>query len=48
MPQPHAYPFSHRQGQYKCERGTTGVLTEKVILLDLDVVDETVQTMDTS
>lgn len=38
----------NRQGQYRCERGTTGVLTEKVILLDLDVVDETVQTMDTS
>ncbi|KAL8174164.1 UNVERIFIED_CONTAM: Proteasome subunit beta type-7 [Gekko kuhli] len=37
-----------RQGRYKCERGTTGILTEKVTLLDLEVTDETVQTMDTS
>lgn len=37
-----------RQGRYRCEKGTTGVLAEKVTLLDLDVTDETVQTMDTS
>ncbi|XP_054854504.1 proteasome subunit beta type-7 [Eublepharis macularius] len=37
-----------RQGRYKCERGTTGILTEKVTLLDLEVMDETVQIMDTS
>ncbi|XP_063000781.1 proteasome subunit beta type-7 [Elgaria multicarinata webbii] len=37
-----------RQGRYKCEKGTTGVLTEKVTLLELEVTDETVQTMDTS
>ncbi|XP_015273923.1 PREDICTED: proteasome subunit beta type-7 [Gekko japonicus] len=37
-----------RQGKYRCERGTTGILTEKVTLLDLEVMDETVQTMDTS
>ncbi|KAH0615588.1 hypothetical protein JD844_005036 [Phrynosoma platyrhinos] len=37
-----------RQGRYRCEKGTTGVLTEKVTLLDLEVTDETVQTMDTS
>lgn len=39
---------SNRQGRYRCERGTTGILTEKVTLLDLEVMDETVQTMDTS
>ncbi|XP_042335162.1 proteasome subunit beta type-7 [Sceloporus undulatus] len=37
-----------RQGKYRCEKGTTGILTEKVTLLDLEVTDETVQTMDTS
>uniref|UniRef100_A0A8D0BYK7 Proteasome subunit beta n=1 Tax=Salvator merianae TaxID=96440 RepID=A0A8D0BYK7_SALMN len=37
-----------RQGQYRCEKGTTGVLSEKVTLLDLEVVEESVQTMDTS
>ncbi|XP_053138129.1 proteasome subunit beta type-7 [Hemicordylus capensis] len=37
-----------RQGRYRCEKGTTGVLTETVALLDLEVTDETVQTMDTS
>lgn len=37
-----------RQGRYRCEKGTTGVLNEKVTLLALDVADETVQTMDTS
>ncbi|XP_061460251.1 proteasome subunit beta type-7 [Rhineura floridana] len=37
-----------RHGRYRCERGTTGVLSEKVTLLDLEVTDETVQTMDTS
>uniref|UniRef100_A0A8C3PPM9 Proteasome subunit beta n=1 Tax=Calidris pygmaea TaxID=425635 RepID=A0A8C3PPM9_9CHAR len=37
-----------RFGRYKCEKGTTAVLTEHVALLDIEVVDETVQTMDTS
>ncbi|XP_028571195.2 proteasome subunit beta type-7 [Podarcis muralis] len=37
-----------RQGRYSCERGTTGVLYTKVTPLDLEVADETVQTMDTS
>lgn len=38
----------NRYGRYKCEKGTTAVLTENVALLELEVVDETVQTMDTS
>uniref|UniRef100_A0A8D2LYC5 Proteasome subunit beta n=2 Tax=Varanus komodoensis TaxID=61221 RepID=A0A8D2LYC5_VARKO len=37
-----------RQGRYRCEKGTTGILSEKITLLDLEVADETVQTMDTS
>ncbi|XP_054249435.1 proteasome subunit beta type-7 [Indicator indicator] len=37
-----------RHGRYKCEKGTTAVLTENVSLLEIEVVDETVQTMDTS
>ncbi|XP_070614957.1 proteasome subunit beta type-7 [Erythrolamprus reginae] len=37
-----------RQGKYRCEKGTTGVLSEKVIRLALEVAEETVQTMDTS
>uniref|UniRef100_A0A6B2FAI0 Proteasome subunit beta n=1 Tax=Bothriechis nigroviridis TaxID=88079 RepID=A0A6B2FAI0_BOTNI len=37
-----------RQGKYRCEKGTTGVLLEKVIRLELEVAEETVQTMDTS
>uniref|UniRef100_A0A669PS38 proteasome endopeptidase complex n=1 Tax=Phasianus colchicus TaxID=9054 RepID=A0A669PS38_PHACC len=37
-----------RYGRYKCERGTTAVLTENVAHLEIEVVDETVQTMDTS
>ncbi|XP_071430517.1 proteasome subunit beta type-7 [Pithys albifrons albifrons] len=37
-----------RFGRYKCEKGTTAVLTENVALLELEVLDETVQTMDTS
>uniref|UniRef100_A0A8C8A5Q2 proteasome endopeptidase complex n=2 Tax=Strigidae TaxID=30459 RepID=A0A8C8A5Q2_9STRI len=37
-----------RYGRYKCEKGTTAVLTENVALLEIEVVDETVQTMDTS
>ncbi|KAG7235522.1 hypothetical protein INR49_002568, partial [Caranx melampygus] len=37
-----------RTGDYKYKRGTTGVLTKAVTPLDLEVVDETVQTMDTS
>lgn len=37
-----------RYGRYKCEKGTTAVLTENVALLEFEVVDETVQTMDTS
>lgn len=39
---------SDRQGKYRCEKGTTGVLSEKVIRLELEVAEETVQTMDTS
>ncbi|CAG5867088.1 unnamed protein product, partial [Menidia menidia] len=35
-------------GDYKYKRGTTGVLTKGVTRLDLDLVQETVQTMDTS
>ncbi|KAM9068593.1 proteasome subunit beta type-7 [Sarcophilus harrisii] len=35
-------------GRYKCEKGTTAVLTEKVTSLEIEVLDETVQTMDTS
>lgn len=37
-----------RTGNYKYKRGTTGVLTKVVTPLDLEVVEETVQTMDTS
>ncbi|NXA74474.1 PSB7 protein, partial [Thryothorus ludovicianus] len=37
-----------RFGSYKCEKGTTAVLTENVAHLELEVLDETVQTMDTS
>ncbi|NWW36509.1 PSB7 protein, partial [Panurus biarmicus] len=37
-----------RFGRYKCEKGTTAVLTENVAHLELEVLDETVQTMDTS
>lgn len=44
----HCHPLPYRFGRYKCEKGTTAVLTEKVSLLEFDVVDETVQTMDTS
>uniref|UniRef100_A0A8C6XXF1 Proteasome subunit beta n=1 Tax=Naja naja TaxID=35670 RepID=A0A8C6XXF1_NAJNA len=37
-----------RLGRYQCEKGTTGILSEKVIRLELEVAEETVQTMDTS
>ncbi|XP_077478047.1 proteasome subunit beta type-7 [Stigmatopora argus] len=37
-----------RTGDYKYKRGTTGVLTKVVTPLNLDVVEESVQTMDTS
>ncbi|XP_004423492.1 PREDICTED: proteasome subunit beta type-7 [Ceratotherium simum simum] len=37
-----------RFGQYRCEKGTTAVLTEKVTTLEIEVLEETVQTMDTS
>ncbi|XP_021445908.2 proteasome subunit beta type-7-like [Oncorhynchus mykiss] len=37
-----------RTGNYKYKRGTTGVLTKAVTKLDLEVVEETIQTMDTS
>uniref|UniRef100_A0A8D0NMP1 Proteasome subunit beta n=1 Tax=Sus scrofa TaxID=9823 RepID=A0A8D0NMP1_PIG len=37
-----------RFGRYRCEKGTTAVLTEKVTALDIEVLEETVQTMDTS
>ncbi|EDM00513.1 proteasome (prosome, macropain) subunit, beta type 7 [Rattus norvegicus] len=37
-----------RFGRYRCEKGTTAVLTEKVTPLELEVLEEIVQTMDTS
>merc|ERR1712168_1401645 len=37
-----------RAGDYKYKRGTTKVLKKDVIKLDLEVVEENVQTMDTS
>ncbi|XP_051041345.1 proteasome subunit beta type-7 [Phodopus roborovskii] len=37
-----------RFGRYRCEKGTTAVLTEKVTTLEIEVLEETVQTMDTS
>ncbi|KAJ8334983.1 hypothetical protein SKAU_G00406220 [Synaphobranchus kaupii] len=36
-----------KQGQYKYKPGTTGVLSEKVTPLSLDIVDESVQLMET-
>lgn len=40
--------FLTRFGRYRCEKGTTAVLTEKVTTLEIEVLEETVQTMDTS
>lgn len=40
--------FPHRTGSYKYKHGTTGVLTKAVTPLNLEVVEESVQTMDTS
>ncbi|MBN3276244.1 PSB7 protein, partial [Polyodon spathula] len=37
-----------RSGSYKYKRGTTGVLSKNIIPLDLELVEEVVQTMDTS
>uniref|UniRef100_G1SWK8 Proteasome subunit beta n=1 Tax=Oryctolagus cuniculus TaxID=9986 RepID=G1SWK8_RABIT len=37
-----------RSGRYRCEKGTTAVLSEKVTALEIEVLEETVQTMDTS
>ena len=37
-----------RFGWYRSEKGTTTVLTEKVTTLETEVLEETVQTMDTS
>ncbi|XP_004677410.1 PREDICTED: proteasome subunit beta type-7 [Condylura cristata] len=37
-----------RFGRYRCEKGTTATLTEKVTPLEIEVLEETVQTMDTS
>uniref|UniRef100_A0A8C9W1M3 Proteasome subunit beta n=1 Tax=Scleropages formosus TaxID=113540 RepID=A0A8C9W1M3_SCLFO len=37
-----------RAGSYRYKQGTTGILTKAVTPLDLEVVEETVQTMDTS
>lgn len=37
-----------RFGRYRCEKGTTAVLTEKITPLEIEVLEETVQTMDTS
>ena len=39
--------FFSREGQYRYKPGTTGVLTKTVTPLSLDVVDESVQIMDT-
>lgn len=36
-----------REGQYRYKPGTTAVLTKSVTPLSLDVVDESVQIMDT-
>lgn len=41
------FVFSFREGQYRYQPGTTAVLTKTVTPLTLDVVDESVQTMDT-
>ncbi|XP_005987395.1 proteasome subunit beta type-7 isoform X1 [Latimeria chalumnae] len=38
----------YESGSYKYKRNTTGVLTETVTPLELEVVEESVQTMDTS
>lgn len=43
-----AFIFLIRFGRYRCEKGTTAVLTEKVTPLELEVLEEIVQTMDTS
>jgi hypothetical protein len=43
-----AFIFLIRLGRYRCEKGTTAVLTEKVTPLEIEVLEETVQTMDTS
>uniref|UniRef100_A0A672PCR6 Proteasome subunit beta n=1 Tax=Sinocyclocheilus grahami TaxID=75366 RepID=A0A672PCR6_SINGR len=40
--------FPHRTGSYRYKHGTTGVLTKAVTPLNLEVVEESVQTMDTS
>lgn len=37
-----------RSGNYKYKKGTTGVLSEKITHFNLDVVEESIQTMDTS
>lgn len=37
-----------RTGDYKYKRGTTGVLSKVVTPLALEVLEESVQTMDTS
>lgn len=37
-----------RTGDYKYKRGTTGVLTKAVTPIDLELLEESVQTMDTS
>ncbi|XP_018423679.1 PREDICTED: proteasome subunit beta type-7-like [Nanorana parkeri] len=37
-----------RSGHYKYKKGTTGVLSEKITHFNLDVVEESIQTMDTS
>lgn len=36
-----------KEGQYRYKRGTTAVLTKTITPISLDVVDESVQTMDT-
>lgn len=37
-----------RTGDYKYKQGTTGVLTKAVTPIDLELLEESVQTMDTS
>lgn len=43
----HVLSLSSREGVYRYNPGTTAVLTKTVTPLFLDVVEETVRTMDT-
>lgn len=37
-----------QSGRYRCEKGTSAVLSEKATTLEIEVLEETVRTMDTS